>query len=116
MISFSTFQIDPKAHRLLDDGRPVKIERIPLEILLFLIRRRNEVVSRQEIADAVWGPGKFMEVDESINTAISKVRRALNENSEAPRFVVTVVGRGYRFVGSVELCWFSLNWREGVPR
>jgi len=102
MIAFGSFQLDPETYRLFDDGRPVKIERIPLAVLLFLIRRRDSVVSRQEIADAVWGPGRFMEVDESINTAMSKVRRALNENSEEPRFIATVVGRGYRFIGSVE--------------
>lgn len=102
MITFGKFQIDPATHRLFDDGRPVKIERIPLDLLLFLIRRRDAVVSRQEIADAVWGPGKFLEVDESINTAISKIRRALNENSDGPRYIATVVGRGYRFTGTVE--------------
>lgn len=102
MISFGGFQIDPEAHRLFEDGRPVKIERIPLEMLLYLIRRRDSVVSRQEIADAVWGPGKFMEVDEGINTAIRKIRRALNENSDEPRLIATVVGRGYQFIGQVE--------------
>lgn len=102
MITFGDFQVDPKTHNLFENGRPVKIERIPLEILLVLIRRRGSVVSRQEIADAVWGAGKFLELDESINTAISKVRRALNENPEDPRFISTVVGRGYRFIGLVE--------------
>ena len=53
MISFGNFQLDPATHRLLEDGRPVKIERIPLDMLLLLIRRRDSVVSRQEIADAV---------------------------------------------------------------
>jgi Tol biopolymer transport system component/DNA-binding winged helix-turn-helix (wHTH) protein len=102
MISFGNFQIDPVTHRLFEDGRPVKIERIPLDMLLLLIRRRESVVSRQEIADAVWGPGKFMEVDEGINTAIRKIRRALNENTDEPRFIATVVGRGYRFIAPVE--------------
>ncbi len=102
MIAFDRFQIEPETHRLLENGRPVKIERIPLEMLLFLIRRRQSVVSREEIAEAVWGPGKFLEVDESINTAISKIRRALNESSDEPRFISTVVGRGYRFIGTVE--------------
>ena len=102
MISFGNFQLDPATHRLFEDGRPVKIERIPLDMLLLLIRRRESVVSRQEIADAVWGPGKFMEVDEGINTAIRKIRRALNENTDEPRFIATVVGRGYRFIAPVE--------------
>ncbi len=53
MISFGNFQLDPATHRLFEDGRPVKIERIPLDMLLLLIRRRDSVVSRQEIADAV---------------------------------------------------------------
>lgn len=101
MIVFGGFQIDPESHRLFEDGRPVKIERIPLQMLNFLIRNREAVVSRQEIADAVWGPGKFIEVDEGINTAIRKIRRALNEDSGEPRFVATVVGRGYRFIATV---------------
>lgn len=102
MIVFGRFQIDPETQCLFEDGRPVKIERIPFEILLFLIRRRDSVVSRQEIADAVWGPGKFLEVDESINTAIRKIRRALKDSSDDPRFITTLVGRGYRFTGPVE--------------
>jgi Tol biopolymer transport system component/DNA-binding winged helix-turn-helix (wHTH) protein len=118
MIAFDRFQIDPETHRLFEDGRPVKIERIPLDMLLFLIRRRDSVVSRQEIADAVWGQGKFMEVDEGINTAISKIRRALNENSDGPRFIATVVGRGYRFIGSVEgvVEEAALPPQESAPR
>jgi len=102
MITFGRFRIDREAHRLFDDGRPVKIERIPLDMLLFLIRRRDSVVSRAEIADAVWGPGKYIEVDEGINTAIRKIRRALNDNSEDPQYIATVVGSGYRFIGTVE--------------
>jgi len=103
MIAFGNFQIDPEFHRLFEDGRPVKIERIPLEMLIFLIRRRDSIVSRQEIADAVWGPDKFMEVDEGINTAIRKIRRALNENTDDPRFITTLVGCGYRFIATVEV-------------
>jgi TolB-like protein/DNA-binding winged helix-turn-helix (wHTH) protein/cytochrome c-type biogenesis protein CcmH/NrfG len=72
-----------------------------MELLILLVERRGELVSREEIAERLWGKDVFLDVDRSINTAISKVRVALRDDPENPRFVETVVGKGYRFAAPV---------------
>jgi TolB-like protein/DNA-binding winged helix-turn-helix (wHTH) protein/Flp pilus assembly protein TadD len=77
------------------------MEKLPMELLIFLLRHRGELVSRDEIASHLWGKDVFLDVDHSINTAIRKIRRALHDDSEKPRFIETVVGKGYRFAAPV---------------
>jgi len=72
-----------------------------MELLILLVERRGELVSREEIAKRLWGKDVFLDIDRSINTAISKVRVALRDDPEKPRFVETVVGKGYRFAAPV---------------
>jgi TolB-like protein/DNA-binding winged helix-turn-helix (wHTH) protein/Flp pilus assembly protein TadD len=72
-----------------------------MELLILLVERRGELVSREEITERLWGKDVFLDVDRSINTAISKVRVALRDDPEKPRFVETVVGKGYRFAAPV---------------
>jgi TolB-like protein/DNA-binding winged helix-turn-helix (wHTH) protein/Tfp pilus assembly protein PilF len=72
-----------------------------MELLLLLLERRGELVSREEIAQRLWGKDVFLDVDHGINTAVRKVRAALRDDPEKPRFVETVVGRGYRFAAPV---------------
>jgi TolB-like protein/DNA-binding winged helix-turn-helix (wHTH) protein/Flp pilus assembly protein TadD len=72
-----------------------------MELLLLLVERRGELVSREEIAERLWGKNVFLDVDHSINTAVGKVRQALRDDPERPRFVETVVGKGYRFAAPV---------------
>ena len=72
-----------------------------MELLIFLVERRGELVSRDEIAERLWGKDVFVEVDHSINVAVRKIRVVLRDDSEKPRFVETVVGRGYRFTAPV---------------
>ena len=72
-----------------------------MELLILLVRRRGELVSREEIAGCLWGKDVFLDVDHSINTAVRKIRVALRDDPEKPRFVETVVGKGYRFAAPV---------------
>jgi TolB-like protein/DNA-binding winged helix-turn-helix (wHTH) protein/Flp pilus assembly protein TadD len=72
-----------------------------MDLLILLVERRGELVSRGEIAERLWGKGVFLDVDHGINTAMRKVRRALRDDPDKPRFVETVVGRGYRFAAPV---------------
>jgi TolB-like protein/DNA-binding winged helix-turn-helix (wHTH) protein/Tfp pilus assembly protein PilF len=72
-----------------------------MELLLLLVERQGELVSREEIAERLWGRNVFLEVDHSINTAVGKVRQVLRDDPEKPRFVETVVGKGYRFAAPV---------------
>jgi TolB-like protein/DNA-binding winged helix-turn-helix (wHTH) protein/Flp pilus assembly protein TadD len=72
-----------------------------MELLILLVERRGELVSRDEIAERLWGKGVFLDIEHSINTAVRKVRQALRDDPEKPRFVETVVGKGYRFAAPV---------------
>ena len=81
-----------------DSGQVVHLQRLPLEVLFLLVESRGQLVTRQEILERVWGKGVFVDVDNAINTAIRKIRRALDDDPDSPRFVVTVPAKGYRFI------------------
>ncbi len=95
------FELDFRPRRLRRGSRVLKLERIPLEILILLLERPGEVVSREEIVARVWGNDVFLDTDNSIRGAIRKIRQVLKDDSEAPRFIQTVTGRGYRFIAPV---------------
>src|SRR6266851_4770179 len=98
---FEDFELDRSAYELRRAGTVVHLERIPLELLFVLIERRGQLVTRQEIFERIWGKSVFVDTDNSINTAVNKIRRALNDDADKPRFVVTVPARGYRFVAPI---------------
>jgi eukaryotic-like serine/threonine-protein kinase len=96
------FEVDLGAYELRKDGQPIKLGRIPMELLLFLIEQRGQLVTRDQIVEKIWGKDVFLDTDNSINAAIRRVRQVLEDNSDEPRYVQTVVGRGYRFIAAVE--------------
>src|SRR5437773_7970654 len=98
---FGEFTLDHALYRLQRGDRQLRLEKLPMELLIFLIERRGELLSRDEIAERLWGKDVFVEVDHSINVAVRKIRVVLRDDSEKPRFVETVVGRGYRFSAPV---------------
>jgi len=91
-------EIDPQSYELCNSGNVFKLERIPAEILLFLIEKRGQLVTREEIAAHSWGKNVFLDTENSINVAIRKIRHALQDDAEQPRFIQTITGRGYRFI------------------
>jgi len=96
------FELDVRAYELRSAGIPLKLKPIPMELLLFLLERRGELVTRGQIVERIWGKGVFLDTDNSINGAISRVRQVLRDDPENPRFVQTVTGKGYRFIAPVE--------------
>jgi eukaryotic-like serine/threonine-protein kinase len=94
------FELDLRRYELRRSGRVLKLERIPMEILLLLLERKGQLVSRERIVERVWGKGVFLDTDNSINNAIRKIRQVLKDDPEHPRFIQTVLGRGYVFVAS----------------
>jgi TolB-like protein/DNA-binding winged helix-turn-helix (wHTH) protein len=100
---FDQFRLTPELYELTREGRPIRLEKIPFDLLVLLVERRSELVSRDAITAALWGNGGFQDVDQGLNTAIRKVRMALRDSAEAPRFIQTVVGRGYRFLPDVTI-------------
>ncbi|HWZ83740.1 MAG TPA: protein kinase [Terriglobales bacterium] len=95
------FELDLRSYELRRSGRLLKLERIPTEVLLLLIEARGQLVSREEIIARIWGKDVFLDTDNSINAAIRKIRLVLKDDPEQPRFVQTIVGRGYRFIAPV---------------
>jgi DNA-binding winged helix-turn-helix (wHTH) protein/tRNA A-37 threonylcarbamoyl transferase component Bud32 len=94
-------ELDPRAYELRRAGCPLKLERIPMELLLLLVERRGQLVTRESIAERIWGKDVFLDADTSINSAIRKLRLVLKDDPEKPRFVQTVTGLGYRFIAPV---------------
>ena len=95
------FELDQRAYELRRAGRILKLERIPMELLLLLAEKRGQLVTRDQIIERIWGKDVFLDTDNSINAAIRKIRQVLKDNPEQPRFVQTVTGRGYRFIAPV---------------
>lgn len=98
LIRFADCELNPSAFELRRGRRTIKLERIPLQVLLLLIEEHGRVVTREAIADHVWGKGVFLDVDNGINTAIRKIRQVLNDDPQNPQFVETIPGSGYRFI------------------
>ena len=97
-LQFGDFELDVTAYELRRLGRPVRIERIPMELLILLLERRGDLVSREEIVDRLWGNETFVDAETGVNTAIRKVRQALKDSTDRPVFIQTISGKGYRFL------------------
>src|ERR1700758_4170051 len=99
----SELELDLGRYELRRQGRRVKLEKKPMELLIFLVSRREQLVSRQEIVGKLWGSDLFIDTEPNINNIVRKIRTALDDDSVKPRFLETVVGKGYRFVGPVRV-------------
>lgn len=98
-VFFADFELDFGRFQLFRAGQLVHLEGLPLQLLMFLVERQGQLVAREQIADSLWGKDVFVDVEQGINTAIRKIRMALEDDSVQPKYLQTVVGRGYRFVG-----------------
>lgn len=101
-IQFSDYILDSDRYELRRGERALKLEKIPMELLILLVEREGALVSREEIIQRIWGKDVFFESDSGINTAVSKLRQALRDDAERPRYIQTVVGKGYRFVAPID--------------
>ena len=101
LVKFEEFELDLRTYQLQRSGRGLKLERIPTELLVLLVERRGQLVTREEIVEKLWGKNAFLDTDNAVNTAVRKIRHALRDDIEQPRFLQTVSGRGYRFIARV---------------
>ena len=97
-IRFSVFELDLKAGELRRNGSRVRLQEQPLQILVSLLERPGEVVGRDELRKKLWAADTFVDFDHSLNAAIRRLRDALGDSADTPRFVETVARRGYRFI------------------
>jgi eukaryotic-like serine/threonine-protein kinase len=98
---FGPFELHPQKAELRKNGIRVRLAGQPFQILVFLVRNAGETVSREQLCKQVWGAGTFVDFERGINVAINKVRQALNDSARNSRYIETIAGQGYRFVGEL---------------
>jgi len=101
-VRFGTFRVDLRAAELHSQAGRVKLQEQPFQVLALLLGRAGEVVTREELQKRLWPADTFVDFDDGLNTAIRKLRDALGDSAEQPRFIETVPRRGYRFIHPIE--------------
>jgi len=101
IVRFGVFEVDLCAGELRKSGMRIKLHGQPLEVLGMLLQRPGEVIPREELRQKLWPTDTFVDFDHGVNTAINRLREALGDSAETPRFIETVPRRGYRFIGAV---------------
>ena len=96
-------ELDLGRYELRRFGRRVKLEKKPMELLMFLVGRREQMVSREDIVKKLWRSDLFIDTERNLNNIVRKIRTALGDDSAKPRFVETVIGKGYRFIGPLRV-------------
>ena len=105
-------ELDLGRYELRRRGRPVKLEKKPMELLIYLVGRREQLVSRKDIVTKLWRSDLFIDTEPAINNVVRKIRAALGDTSGKPRFLETVIGKGYRFIGPMRVINASLRSSE----
>ncbi len=102
LISFATFQVDLSAGELLKQGRKVKLQGQPFALLALLLEHPGQILTRDELKEKIWGSETVGDFDRGLNRAVNKIREALGDSAESPRYVETIPRRGYRFIGVIQ--------------
>src|SRR5690349_11154631 len=102
-VSFGVFEADFRTGELRKNGIKVKLHAQPLAVLKVLLEHAGEVVTRDELQQKLWGNNTFVDFEHGLNKAINKLREALNDDAETPRYIQTLPRRGYRFIAPLTL-------------
>jgi Tol biopolymer transport system component/DNA-binding winged helix-turn-helix (wHTH) protein len=98
VVRFDIFEVDFQAGELRKEGRRIKVQEQPLRVLCLLLERAGEVVTREELRQELWPADTFVDFDHGLNSAVARLREALGDSADGPRFIETIAKRGYRFV------------------
>jgi DNA-binding winged helix-turn-helix (wHTH) protein len=101
-VRFADFEFDCHSGDLRRDGTSLKLQPQPAKVLAVLVRRAGQVITRQELAEQVWGSETFVDFEQGLNYAIRQIRSALEDDADQPRFLETLPKRGYRFIAQVD--------------
>jgi len=115
IVRFGVFQADMQRSELLRNGIPIKLQDQPFQILRLLLERRGDLVTREELRDALWPDGTFVDFDHSLNASINKLREALGDSASQPRFIQTIPRRGYRFIAPADIAQDSPEPQPPLP-
>src|SRR3990172_912208 len=102
ILRFAAFEVDLRAGELRKHGMRIRLQDQPFQILAMLLERPGDVVTREELRERLWPADTFVDFDHSLNTAINKLREALSDSAENPRYIETLPRRGYRFLAPIE--------------
>ncbi len=102
IVRFGSFEADLHTRELRKHGLKLKVQEQPFQVLAMLLARPGELVTREEIRSRLWPQDTFIDFDHGLNAAVRRLRDALNDDAETPRFVETLPRRGYRFIAPVE--------------
>src|SRR5688572_30710840 len=113
-LRFGSFELDVRSRELRTGSATVRLQEQPFEILRMMLERPGAVVTRDELRDRLWPAGTFVDFEHSLNAAVKRLRAALGDDADNPRFVETLPRRGYRFIGAANA--EGDKAAEGVPR
>jgi pentatricopeptide repeat protein len=103
--SFDEFEVDLRSGELWERGNRLRLQDQPFQVLRVLLERRGEIVTRDELKQTLWPADTFVDFDDGLNTAVRKIRDALGDSAEKPRYIETIPRRGYRFMGCLSNLW-----------
>lgn len=112
---FGAYEVDPGSGELRKSGLRLRVQEQPFQVLLVLLARTGEVVTREELRQKLWPADTFVDFDHSLNTVINKLREALSDSAANPRFIETLARRGYRFLAPVEFIEKQSAVATGAP-
>src|SRR5215472_2807185 len=99
---FGVFEVDLQAGEVRKQGQKIKLQEKPFQTLVVLLEHAGELVTREQLRERLWPADTFVQFDDNLNTAVKRVREALGDSAESPRYVETVPRRGYRFLPPVD--------------
>src|ERR1700692_1082458 len=102
-LRFGLFELDLRSAELWKQGRKVRLEGQPVQILICLLERSGQLVTREELRGKLWPADTYVNFEHGLNAAVKRLRRALNDSADNPRFVETLPRRGYRFLAPIQV-------------
>src|SRR4029453_16331391 len=100
LLRFESFELDVRSRELRQGGNLIRLQEQPFEILRLMLERPGDVITREELQQRLWPEGTFVDFEHSLNAAVKRLRAALGDDADNPRFVETLPRRGYRFIGA----------------
>ena len=101
-LAFGPFEVNAPSGELFKHGTAVRLSRQPFQVLLALLAQPGDLVTREQLVAEIWSDGTFVDFEHSLNAAVNRLRQSLGDSAEKPRYIETVPGRGYRFIGSMD--------------
>jgi DNA-binding winged helix-turn-helix (wHTH) protein len=115
IVRFGVYELNRDTGELRKGGLKIKLQDQPFQVLAMLVERPGELITREELLNRLWPSGTFVDFDHGLNVAVKKLRQALGDTAENPRFVETLSRRGYRFVAAGRKCANRLGgWERGA--